>query len=86
MSQTDSTHDSGPEESEGPLEPAEFDTWDMEAEVSCPYCGEGVTIGLDPGSGSVQTYVEDCQVCCQPWRVHVRYDYQGVAQVWVEIA
>ena len=81
---TDSTHDSDPEEPDVPLDPAELDTWDMEAAVSCPYCGESVTIGLDPGSGSVQTYVEDCQVCCWPWRVHVRYDYQGVAQVWVE--
>jgi hypothetical protein len=33
--------------------------WDIEAEVSCPYCGETVTIGLDPGGGAIQTYVED---------------------------
>ena len=83
---TDSTHGSGPEKPDEPLDPEDLDTWDTEAEVSCPYCGEGVTIGLDPGSGPVQIYVEDCQVCCQPWRVHVRYDHQGVAQVWVETA
>lgn len=83
---TESTHGWDPEESDASLDPADLDTWDTEAEVGCPYCGEGVTIGLDPGSGSVQTYVEDCQVCCQPWRVHVRYDHQGMAQVWVETA
>lgn len=52
----------------------------------CPYCGEVITIGLDPGSGRVQTYVEDCQVCCQPWRVHVQYDRDGGALVEVDTA
>jgi len=64
----------------------EDETWDTEAEVTCPCCGEGVTIGLDPGGGSSQTYVEDCQVCCQPWRVQVNYDDHGAAEVWVEAA
>ena len=64
----------------------EMGTWDAEAEVVCPYCGELVTIGLDPGGGRVQTYVEDCQVCCQPWHVTVRYDHDGGAVVEVDIA
>jgi hypothetical protein len=62
------------------------DRWDVEAEVDCPCCGETVTLGLDPGGGSVQSYVEDCQVCCQPWQVHVHYDEHGAARVWVEAA
>jgi hypothetical protein len=41
-------------------------------------------IGLDPGGGSHQQYVEDCQVCCQPWRVTVRYLPSGLAEVLVE--
>jgi hypothetical protein len=49
--------------------------------VSCPYCGEAVEIALDPGGGAVQEYVEDCQVCCRPWRVSVRYDEAGSADV-----
>lgn len=59
---------------------------DLEAEVTCPYCGEASTISLDPGGGAEQDYVEDCQVCCQPWHVSVRYDDQGVASVVVEQA
>ncbi len=59
-------------------------TADTEAEVTCPYCGEGNTIALDPGSGSEQEYVEDCQVCCRPWRVRVGYDDEGGAVVSVE--
>ena len=43
------------------------------ATVLCPYCGEVVAITLDPGSGSEQEYVEDCEVCCQPWSVSVSY-------------
>ncbi len=34
-------------------------------EVSCPYCSEDILIRLDLSAGS-QSYVEDCQVCCQP--------------------
>ena len=64
--------------SEGPL--------DAEATVSCPHCGESVTIGIDVGSGPTQTYVEDCQVCCQPWRVTVRFDGEGRAAVEIEPA
>ena len=56
-------------------------TVEVEATVVCPYCGETVEIGLDPGSGNSQDYVEDCQVCCQPWRVSVHYREDGSASV-----
>ncbi len=59
-------------------------TADTTAEVSCPYCGETVEIALDPGSGPVQEYVEDCQVCCRPWTVRVAFDDEGNAEVGVE--
>lgn len=59
-------------------------TADTEADVTCPYCGETVAMGLDPGSGPTQEYVEDCQVCCRPWRVRVNYDSEGTAEVWLE--
>lgn len=52
-----------------------------EGEVWCPYCGEANEVSLDPGSGTVQEYVEDCQVCCRPWRVTVRYHGDGTAEV-----
>jgi hypothetical protein len=34
-------------------------------QVQCPYCGEPFTTVLDLSAGSA-TYIEDCQVCCQP--------------------
>ena len=55
---------------------------DLGATVQCPYCGEEVEISLDPGSGESQQYVEDCQVCCNPWRVSVSY-HAGEAEVSV---
>jgi cysteine-rich CPXCG protein len=82
----DSIHDLGSDDPGAPLESADLDAWDTEAEVGCPYCGEAVTIGVDPAGGAVQTYVEDCQVCCRPWQVHVSYDSHGAADVWVEAA
>lgn len=59
-------------------------TADTEAEVRCPYCGETVTIALDPGGGAEQEYVEDCQVCCRPWRMTVTYGEDGAADVTAE--
>ena len=59
-------------------------TAETDAQVQCPYCGEVVEIGLDPGSGMVQDYVEDCQVCCRPWRVLVSYHSDGSATVNLE--
>ena len=37
--------------------------------VTCPYCGEEVEIFIEPDvSGS---FVQDCEVCCNPWTVRV---------------
>ncbi len=33
--------------------------------ISCPYCGESITILIDP-EDTGQEYIEDCQVCCRP--------------------
>jgi len=51
--------------------------------VSCPYCGEASELPIDLAGGSVQEYVEDCQVCCQPWLVRVDLDGEGYASVSV---
>jgi hypothetical protein len=59
-------------------------TADATATVRCPHCGEINEIGLDPGSGATQEYVEDCQVCCQSWRVTVQYRNGGEAVVSAE--
>ena len=46
-----------------------------EEKISCPYCGEPITVVIDI-SVPEQDYVEDCQVCCQPIRFLTR-NYPG---------
>jgi hypothetical protein len=41
-----------------------------------------VEISVDPGGGSTQEYVEDCEVCCNPWQVSVQF-IEGTAIVVV---
>lgn len=37
--------------------------------VTCPYCGEQVDIYLEPDIRG--RFVQDCEVCCNPWNVRV---------------
>jgi hypothetical protein len=37
--------------------------------VTCPYYGEDVEIYIEPDVKG--TFVQDCEVCCNPWRVRV---------------
>jgi Cysteine-rich CPXCG len=37
--------------------------------VTCPYCGEEVEIYLEPDVRG--SFVQDCEVCCHPWRIRV---------------
>jgi hypothetical protein len=40
--------------------------------VVCPYCGEELEIYVEPEvKGS---FVQDCEVCCNPWRVTISSD------------
>jgi formate dehydrogenase maturation protein FdhE len=56
----------------------------MDVDAECPYCGEPVTIFVDPGKAEVQRYFEDCAVCCRPWEVHVVVDEAGQRAVVLE--
>ena len=59
--------------------------------IGCPYCGESITILIEPSEGATvgdadigsvdpYEYIEDCQVCCRPIRIHVSVDYNGETQ------
>lgn len=48
-------------------------------DVACPYCGEVINVRLDLSAGS-QSYVEDCQVCCQPIQMAVSVDDDGALE------
>ena len=42
---------------------------DDDFEVICPYCGEQVAVYIEPDTRG--TFVQDCEVCCNPWRLVV---------------
>lgn len=50
--------------------------------VTCPYCFEAIELWIDPGTTG--EYVEDCEVCCRPWRVIVHRDPEGRPTVQVD--
>ena len=37
--------------------------------VTCPYCGEDCEVYVEPDVAG--TFVQDCEVCCNPWRLRV---------------
>lgn len=41
----------------------------------CPYCWETISMLLD-SSVSSQSYVEDCEVCCNPMQLSVVFQDQ----------
>jgi len=43
--------------------------------VTCPYCGEQIEIYVEPDVRG--SFVQDCEVCCNPWRVSVSRDEAG---------
>lgn len=45
----------------------------LEHFFTCPYCAEQISVLLDP-SVQNQTYVEDCEVCCNPIRISFMID------------
>jgi hypothetical protein len=51
------------------------------AKVVCPYCHERVELFVDPETSG--TFVEDCAVCCRPWRVEVMVEGDGERRVEV---
>jgi hypothetical protein len=48
------------------------------AEYTCGYCGEVVETTIDASAGEMQSYVEDCAVCCRPNVLHVRVDLDSM--------
>jgi hypothetical protein len=45
---------------------------ETEFEVTCPFCGETLVIYLEPEVRGA--FVQDCEVCCNPWNVRVTWD------------
>jgi transcription elongation factor Elf1 len=50
----------------------------IEHYFGCPYCGEEISMVLDLSVHN-QTYVEDCEVCCNPIEISYRVEDEVLA-------
>jgi hypothetical protein len=55
----------------------------FEHHFQCPYCWEDISMLLDP-SVRHQTYVEDCEVCCNPIEITTRFDDEELQEFRAE--
>jgi transcription elongation factor Elf1 len=53
-----------------------------EQQVSCPYCGEQITVFIDVSQGNHET-IEDCFVCCRPIEFLIESDGNEVQRLVV---
>ncbi len=44
----------------------------LEHPFQCPYCWQDISMLLDTSIQN-QTYIEDCEVCCNPIQVSVKF-------------
>ena len=45
----------------------------MEYKFNCPYCWQEISFLID-NSELIQTYIEDCEVCCNP--ISVKFEIE----------
>jgi transcription elongation factor Elf1 len=57
----------------------------MEVEhfFTCPYCWERISMILDV-SADGQTYIEDCEVCCNPIQIGYSVEDEEIGEFWAE--
>lgn len=55
----------------------------LEHEFQCPYCWENITMLLD-SSVPRQTYIEDCEICCNPIEVSVEFNQEELTSFSVQ--
>ncbi|MBC7420144.1 MAG: CPXCG motif-containing cysteine-rich protein [Bdellovibrio sp.] len=42
---------------------------EIEKFFKCPFCFERISMILDVSTEQTQTYIEDCEVCCNPIQI-----------------
>ncbi|WP_138433230.1 CPXCG motif-containing cysteine-rich protein [Winogradskyella algicola] len=49
----------------------------------CPYCWEQISMLIDV-SQNQQTYIEDCEICCNPIQISVTVEAQQIVNFQAE--
>jgi len=52
---------------------------------SCPYCGTEQQVLLEPSAGRVQKFVTDCEICCRPIQIEVRFEGEEIIGFTAEV-
>jgi transcription elongation factor Elf1 len=60
-------------------------SWLSNPSISCPYCGESMSVVIDLSAGA-QRYIEDCQICCQPMQICFDVDGDRLMDLRIERA
>ena len=47
---------------------------EVEKFFKCPFCMEKISMLIDTSTEGPQTYIEDCEVCCNPIELHVIFE------------
>ena len=55
----------------------------LDRTINCPYCGESMSIVIDVSAGG-QSYIEDCQICCQPMQISFEVDEEQLMDLKVD--
>lgn len=50
----------------------------------CPYCWDEISILLDT-SVKKQTYIEDCEVCCNPLEIRVQFENLELININIDL-
>ncbi len=50
-----------------------------EIDIQCPFCFVRQTILVEPDGGESQATVSDCEVCCHPMDIAIRWSEQEQA-------
>ena len=53
-------------------------------EFSCPYCGVTLSVRLESCAGSKQRFIQDCEVCCRPIQIEVRFEGKEITHFSAE--
>ncbi len=62
-----------------------MDTRIVDRKISCPFCAEPMSIVIDLSAGD-QSYVEDCQICCQAMQICFESDGEQLHSLQVDCA
>ena len=45
---------------------------------SCPHCGVPLSVRFDLSGGREQQFIQDCEVCCRPIQIEVRFEGEEI--------